>query len=581
MLKVMLGIKISTSVVFTLIAVSLLLLTLTAHASLPKTSEGWTAFTPSEDSLIVYVSNDGNDETAKTYTKKELGTSPFTPSKNIVLLTFKTFKAAFEETRKDKPDWILVKRGDIFFESIKIKNGKSLLEPFLIASYGEHYANPIFNTGAEKALNKCCHSLNDIAIQGLDFYAHTRDPKSPLYFAAAGDAGINLYVNEGNVIKNFLIEGNRFKFYVGNVIQGPGTFDNVVLRRNSFLDHYSTDSHSGGLYTENVSIKLEENIFDHNGWLIQASKIAGKAEAAATMFNHNTYFANAGNVEFINNIFIRSSSMHNKWTANKGKHSSSNILIHNNLYIDGEIGISAGGNKVGAYRFKNYQITDNVMLNIGHSQPTGRTLGWGLEINDWDGGIVKNNYFLNQVKPQVTNSYGIKIAGTTQNVKIENNKFDNLFSANAIVLGTGGIKENISMNNNQFSFKENGGALIKVEKDLAGYSFKDNQYFHEAGTHKMYIINALKKSFLQKTVSKFIPTKNTGLNEWLKLTKENTSQWLKPSALEKRTLESYLESINKPGSIDEFIFEIRKMSFKNWDERFTAQRINSYIKAGY
>ena len=301
--------QLSTSVILTLIAFLLSFLTFAAHAALPKTSEGWTIFTPSKDSLIVYVSNDGDDETAKKYTKKQLGNSPFTPPENMVLRSFKTFKAVFEKTRKNKPDWILVKRGDNFFESIDVRNGKSLTEPFLIATYGEDYANPIFNTGAEKALNKYCHSLSDIAIK-------------------------------------------------------------------------------------------------------------------------------------------------------------------NNLYVDGEIGISAGANKAGAYRFKNYQITDNVMLIIGRSQPTGRTLGWGLEIKDWDSGIVKNNYFLNQVNSQVTNTYGVKISGTTKNVEIENNKFDNLFSANAIVLGAGGSKENIAINNNQFTFKENGEALIRVEKDLAGYSLK-------------------------------------------------------------------------------------------------------------
>jgi hypothetical protein len=548
--------QLSTSVILTLIAFLLSFLTFAAHAALPKTSEGWTIFNPSKDSLIVYVSNDGDDETAKKYTKKQLGNSPFTPPENMVLPSFKTFKAAFEKTRKNKPDWILVKRGDNFFDSIDVRNGKSLTEPFLTATYGEDYANPIFNTGAEKALNKCCHSLSDIVIQGLDFYAHTRDPKSPLYFSAAGDAGINLYVNKGNIIKNFLIEGNCGKFYVGNVIQGPGSFDNIATRRNSFLDHYSTDSHSGGLYTENVNIKLEENIFDHIGWLIQASEIAGKEQGAATMFNHNTYFANARNVEFINNIFIRSSRIHNKWTANEGPHSSSDIIIKNNLYVDREIGISAGGNKAGADRFKNYQITDNVMLNIGHSQPTGRTLSWGLEIKDWDRGIVKNNYFLNQVNSQVTNTYGVKISGITKNVEIENNKFDDLFSANAIVLGTGGSIENIAINNNQFTFKENGDALIKVENDLTGYSFKNNQYFHEVGPQKTHVNNTTSVFFWQTI---FPRPKNINFVEWITLTKELESQWHKSIASEKRTIESYLKSINKKPSIDVLTQELRNM----------------------
>jgi hypothetical protein len=566
--------KTNAHVIISLITFLLSVLSFSTLASLPKTSAGWTIFTPSEDSLIVYVSQNGNDETAKTYNKNELGNSPFTAPENMVLYSFKTFKAAFEKTRKNKPDWILVKRGDTFFESIKVRDGKSLTEPFLVAAYGVKK----FNTGDKTALRTSHKSFKFIAVQGLDFYAHTRILSSTYYISPKGNYGLGVYIADDHLGNGLLIEGNRFNFYTNNVVQGPGTLKNIIIRRNSFFDSYSTISHSQGLYAHDVSLKLEENIFDHNGWLVQASDIAGKEQGAATMFNHNTYFADTNDVEFINNIFIRSASMHNKWTANKGTHSSSDIIIKNNLYIDGEIGISAGGNKAGAYRFKNYQITDNVMLNIGHSQPTGRTLGWGLDIKDWDGGIVKNNYFLNQVAAQVNNTYGIKISGTTKNVQIENNKFDNLFNANAIVLDTGGSKENIAINNNQFSFKENGGALIRVEKDLVGYSFKDNQYFHEAGPQKTFVDNTSSASFWQTI---FPPPKNTNFVEWITLTKERVSQWHKPNVLEKRTLESYLVSINKNASIDEFIYEVRKMSFKNWDERFTTQKINAYIKSSY
>ena len=578
MFKSILETRTNADVIFSLIAFLLSVLSFSTYASLPKKSEGWTIFTPSEDSLIVYVSNDGNDETAETYTKKELGNSPFTPPKKMILRSFKTFKAAFGKTRENKPDWILVKRGDTFFESIKVKNGKSLTEPFLVAAYGEDKSNPTFNTGDKIGLQMCCKSFKFIAIQGFDFYAHTRMPNSTYYISPKGNYGIGVYIGDGHLGNGLLIEGNRFNFYTNNVVQGPGTLKNIVIRRNSFFDSYSTTSHSQGLYAANVSLKLEENIFDHNGWLVQASDIAGKEQGAATVYNHNTYFSDTNDVEFINNIFIRSASIHNKWTANKGTHSSSDIIIKNNLYIDGEIGISAGGNKAGAYRLKNYQITDNVMLNIGRSQPTGRTLGWGLEIIDWDGGRVKNNYFLNQVAPQVNNTFGIKISGTTKNVEIENNKFDNLYRANAIVLGTGGSKENIAINNNQFTFKENGEALIRVEKDLVGYSFKNNQYFHEAGHQKTFVDNTSSVSFWQ-TIFPF--SKNTNFVEWITLTKELESQWQKPNVLETRTIETYLTSINKNASIDEFIYEVRKMSFKNWDERFTTQKINAYIKSAY
>lgn len=546
---------------------------------LVKTDEGWTIFKASQESIIVYVSSsEGNDETGMAYTTQDIGDDPFIPDRHIVLKPFKTFKSAFNKTRNNKPDWILIKRGDSLFESINVRNGKSLTEPFLIATYGINNSNPIFNTADKIALQICCSSSSNIAIQGLDFYAHTRDPKSLSYISSKGHNGINIYVNKGHSIKNILFEGNRFKFYTSNVIQGPGSFENIILRRNSFFDNYSTISHSQGLYAANISVTLEENIFDHNGWLKQAGKNTDKAQGAATIFNHNTYFTDANDVIFSNNMFIRSSSMHNKWTANKGKNSSNNILIKNNLYIDGEIGISAGGNKSGAYRFKNYQIINNVMLNIGRSQPTNRGISWGIEIKDWDGGVIKNNYFLNQISPQVNNTYGIHISGTSQNVLIKKNTFNNLSSGNALVLAGNGIKKNIFINYNKFSFTERGGPLIKTQENLVGYLFEGNQYFHASGPDKTYAMHTKKINFWQKIFS----SSNDGdfLN-WIILTKEQTKQFSKPNIKEQRTIETYLKSIHKKATIDSLISEVRSMSFKNWDQQFTAKQINKYIKLGY
>jgi hypothetical protein len=65
------------------------------------------------------------------------------------------------------------------------------------------------------------------------------------------------------------------------------------------------------------------------------------------------------------------------------------------------------------------------------------------------------------------------------------------------------------------------------------------------------------------------------------LTKENSSQWAKSNIEEQRTIETYLKSINKEPSIDSFISNVRKMSFKNWEPQFTAKQVNNYIKFGY
>jgi hypothetical protein len=155
------------------------------------------------------------------------------------------------------------------------------------------------------------------AISSLDFYADTRDPSSLNYVSEAGSTGLSILAlgsgDEKGHVKHFLIEGCRFRFFDGNVVQAidEGAISEFIIYRSVFLSSYSDgDGHCQGLYTYNIDgILLKENIFDHNGWLNQAPTTPGPA----TMFNHNTYFVDDRKVCFRDNIFLRSSSIHNKF----------------------------------------------------------------------------------------------------------------------------------------------------------------------------------------------------------------------------------------------------------------------------
>ena len=149
-----------------------------------------------------------------------------------------------------------------------------------------------------------------------------------------------------------------------------------------------------------------------------------KDEGQGNMFNHNTYFAKSFNSKFIRNIFLRSSSIQNKWTASSDSDSnidsikSHDLWMEDNVYVGGEIGISAGGNTdydTGP-RWKDITIINNVMLAIGRDQPTNRTLGWNIDATDWDGGLICGNYILHNDNSMVTNLYGIRLDGHSNDV---------------------------------------------------------------------------------------------------------------------------------------------------------------------
>ena len=176
---------------------------------LPIDNNGWTVFTPSSDTRIMYVSASGNDSTARIYSKSYA--DPFNPS---LPKAFKTYAAAFSHARNGYPDWILFKRGETFYEAIgsQIVNGRSASEPFLIGCYGNTGSSPVLKIGSSTGIqigyvNSSAITSQYIAVQGIRVYSHTRDPSNTTeYVSSAGGNGIAIFtygsVNKANNILN-------------------------------------------------------------------------------------------------------------------------------------------------------------------------------------------------------------------------------------------------------------------------------------------------------------------------------------------------------------------------------------------
>src|SRR5580704_15944584 len=205
-------------------------------------SNGWTVFTPSSDTHIVYVSSSiGNDSNS--------GLSTSTPVKTIA--------HGLSLLRRGYPDWLLLKKGDTWTEDNFLHvSGRSPTEPMLISSYdpsqpgvpdpyGSTLARPIIKIsstlgGAGFAIQGGGGAQlgdgNNIAFVGLELYGFDRDPSSPNFNAAnAGNSvgGIEALLQ----ITWMLIEDCKIGFAseaIGIDAEGlGGAFDsNVTIRRN-------------------------------------------------------------------------------------------------------------------------------------------------------------------------------------------------------------------------------------------------------------------------------------------------------------------------------------------------------------
>ncbi|MFP4112521.1 MAG: hypothetical protein ACLFUO_05980, partial [Candidatus Woesearchaeota archaeon] len=530
---------------------------------LPKDEDGWTIFSPSSDTRIVYVSNDGNDSTGQIYSETDFS-DPFNPSGEQA---FATYAAAFENTRDGYPDWILMRRGDVFYETVNsnVKSGRDSDEPFLIGSYGNSGLGPVFKTGTEPAIRPS-DTTRWFAFSGIDFYAHTRNPDDPEYVDSSGSLGIDVLTGSGESIEGVLFEGCKFRFYQNNRFQlwNGDEITGIKLSRCIFSDNYIESGHCQGLYTNLVDgIILEENLFIHNGWLVQSTNGDNDpAGGQATMFNHNTYFASSTNVDFHENVFIEGSSANNKFTA---QYNISNINIQNNLYIGAENALSMGANYENLQRIKSVNITENIVTDVGRSRPTNRYLSWGFWLQGFKDGIVDENYILNQKDPSNTNTVGINIDGDHRNVSFNNNVIYGLMDGVGFSITSDDFQD-ITISDNKIQLLQDSDYIISSRESTSGNcEFSDNTYFSDRSDESRF-------SYMFS---------DTSFDDWRTSTGDNSSFEEYDFPDPARSIETYQESLGKEASIDAFIDSARMQDRYNWSYEYTATVVNAWIKEGF
>ena len=541
---------------------------------------GWSVITPSEDSRLIYVSSSsGNDATAEFYAPRDVA-SVEDPG---AIKPYKTIEAAMLNARDGYPDWVLLRRGDAWElqNKLQLNSGRSISERAVITSYGTGH-RPLIKSNADEALVIWSYRRY-LAITSLAIYAHKRDPASAAFSGwgqVAEAIAIRMYAPQDSAMGTVLLENNDINYFSkGIAINGGGDILDIVIRRNTIRNSYSENDHSQGIYASHTSVLLEENIFDHNGWYKpQVGTGNEKSEGQANMFNHNTYFSQAFHTKFIRNIFLRSSSIQNKWAANSDKSlgvdsiTANDLWMEDNVYVGGEIGISAGGNtdyNTGA-RWKNITILNNVMLAIGRDQPTNRTLGWNIDATDWDGGLICGNYLLHTDNPLVTNLSGIRLAGHSNDVTIAENTLHGLVAPNpnskvGAISVDSAPKSNILITQNNVQLA-NSNMRVVVASQLDGLEFESNRYF----------------SGLDETQWFRAVDVNYDIDAWRSISGDINSSVGNDSFMEpKRTFESYLSSIGVTPSIDVFLDNVVAQSKDNWRRDLSAQAILEYIREGY
>lgn len=521
---------------------------------------GWTVIDPAADTIKIYVSSsDGADAND--------GKSPEKAVKTI---------AKGKSLLRDMgaPDWLLLKRGDVWNEGIGTwtKSGRSEKEPMVISTYGDALERPLLKTGTQKAVfaDKTA-TINHVAFIGLHFYANTRDPDSGDFVGSAGDEGF-FWTAQG---EDLLIEDMMIESYKGNVsVQGiNGKVTNVRLRRSVIIDAYEIENpdpnvqldNSAGLYAMNVTgLVIEGNVFDHNGWN-SSPKVPG---ANPTNFNHNMYIqSSCAEVTIRDNITTRA--------ASHGFQARAGGIVEGNLSVDNPIGFSFGLTNGAATPVPGGvtgHVSGNVVRDSDDITPAEQR-GAGIQLGNIKSAVVEDNILAHD-KTDGSNHVAFELTRKTsvidpeekiQNLKIQNNivydwRRGFRFSAPGLV--------NVQINQNDVQSPLRGIELVDFfqQNFNAGTSFNGNRWFSSEDAGKWFL------------------TKNGPLSYamWLTTSKEMGSSNAMVSYPDpERKLGTYHGSLGKEATFDAYIAEARKQSRKNYRFEYTAAGPIGYIRKGF
>jgi chitodextrinase len=515
-------------------------------------SDGWTDITPSSDSRVVYVSSSSGSDSNS-------GLSSSAP--------LKTVGKARTLLRDGSPDWMLLKRGDAWSESLTnwTLSGRNSQEPMLIGAYGSG-ERPVLNTGTGIGF-KNSDPVSHLAINGIYFHANSRDTESSSYSGTTtGNYGFHTMGN----LTDVLVEDSVFDDYTYNmsVTAYNGAINDFRMRRSIVTDAWSTSGKAQGMYIDEVNgLLLEGNLFDHNGW---NSDVSG---AGANIYSHGVYMsARNDNVVIRGNIFSDSSS--------HGLMARAGGVIENNLFLRNPINLTFGGGASVTAGGVTGRVSGNVILDS--RDIAGSKRGIGIEIANTKPGanvVVEGNIITGDTQrntPAITfnnnsDASNISEAVGINDLTIRDNIVYDWYSgwnlSSSFNPGGSGYNavNNLKVQDNDFQ----NTAIDRLVKEGTGVSseiaFSNNRYNDGSSNAGWFMIGSTTSS-LSTWKSKVEPTAVA-----------EAASYASPT----RSIATYNAAIGGSTSFSDFVADAADQRQGNYDSAYSAAAVINYIRQGF
>ncbi|GEM_PF-2090999 len=551
---------------------------------------GFTTLLPSAETRFIFVSSSsGNNDNS--------GTLPDSP--------VKTLAYALSIVRDGKPDWVLLKKGDVWKESFGElnKSGPSADQPIVIASYGFSGTRP------------------QVEIQGKVPNSDT-DPKKPnaaiefdnarnvafvdIELASNRVGGINtgagIMLGHVKGFQNLLIEGVKiegFQYNISSAVPDKlgiiGAYGkNLKIRRSVIVGAYHpSGGKAQGVYLAGIDgILIEDTVFSHNGWLEGGELPSrlnppGSVKANAGGPNHNAYLQYDNSVHTtVKNTMFLDGAWNGMQVRNGGK-------ITDNLFVQNNHGLLVG---IGDKNIQNEIVRNVILATEPHTLDSANNKpkpGTGLEIVPMAKGLIKDNIIANSANASLT--YGLRVSREvaykgsvpqfnvdlvkryvpSMNVLLENNivyKNGVSFYNDAGNLA-GDIPKSAKVSNNDFqSYADNNCFFQSGSKNLSGDSYTSNT-FNCNGASEQYVIRPTSSQ----------PRQNMNFATWQitfdpgRTNTERVTTYGNPN----RSVAEYNGAIGGGANYAAFVNEAVKQSKANWRSSYTAMAVNKYIAYGF
>lgn len=512
-----------------------------------EAEDGFSTWDPGPESRVVYVSLDGHDSADGA-----------TPERAV-----RSLRRARKLIRDGAHDFLLLRRGDVWKnESLEgFVSGRDRSRPVVVGSYGDSRSLPrveldrpfIDHGGRERSF---------VALVDLHLVSHERDPARPEFTGVGPPLLRFVGGGEGLLVEGCHVERGEI------VVQGrpPSKYVDVEIRRTTIRDAYQAGSclpgnpegnpevRSSGIFSKRVeSLLLEENLLDHNGWSDEVES------ACATMYNHNAYL-NASGLVVRGNVFARASSMHVKLKADEPG-GMRGVTIEDNTFVEGEIGVSIGGNSSEPARFVDGVIRNNVFFALGRSRPTGRDIAWGVEVKDNVRLRVVDNLFLGS--PSLARGTAVRIVGDSQeDVVVSGNEF-RWRGGPALWVERHPAHAGVRIAGNTVSNPDGDACLVQQRGGFVGYSYADNRYFSTGPSAQWFCV----------------ASGPAPLTSWVAASGESGAIALpEEPPFRGRSIESYAENLGLGPSVDALMELGARRSRLNWNASLTANAVNPWLR---